>query len=211
LPAKGFFLNRTGACLLVHHSFRWEETNILKQYLQTFSRDSLYNRPYYSTNLNVDYINVYENSGEGVKLLKFIPILQNHSKKDYQSWGYTSSNLLQGISQKKYMSDYVGAETSQKFFQNIVAISVAITKQELERIQPLLTAYGYKRIGRSFELDGNPRINVTKMEAHMRIVTFTFLLSESVERKTIVISPNATLFMNNNKAIFSYQIPNNYR
>lgn len=211
LPDKGFFKNRIGACLLVHHSFQWKETDTLKQYLQTFTRDSLYNRPYTSKELSIDYINVYEKSDEEGKLLKFIPILQNHSKKDYQSWGYSQSDFLKGISQKKYMYDYIGKDVSKKLFNNIVNISVMISKNELERIQFLLNAYGYKRFGNSYKLYGNPTINVMEMKSNMRTISLTILLSESVKSKTISISPNATLQLNKNKAIFCYQISNNYR
>ncbi|QNA45768.1 hypothetical protein [Lacibacter sediminis] len=211
LPGKGFFTTRIGACLLVHHSFKWQETSTLLQHLQLYTRDSLYNRPYSSPELNIDYINVYENLTNEKKLLKFIPILQNHSKKDYQSWGYSAADLEQGITQKRYMHDYIGKETEQKLFQTIVDISVAVTKNELLRMQPLLKAYGYKKTRNRFVLDGNPIINLTKMKAKTRTVILTFLLSESVERKTVIISDNATFFLNNNKATFSFRISDNYR
>lgn len=211
LPGKGFFKDRMGACLLVHHSFRWTETNTIMEYLQGFTEDSLYNRPYHSADLNIDYINVYEKPDKRTKPLKFIPILQNNSKKDYQSWGYNLSDLEEGISQKKYMYDYVSKETSQKLFNNIISISVTATRSELERIHPLLTAYGYKKSGNSFELDGSPIINITKTKANVRTITITILLSNSVKRKTVTLSNNASLLLNNNKAVFSYQIPDNYR
>ncbi len=80
-PEKGFYKNRVGACLLVHHSFKWKETDTLIDYLQSFTKDSLYNRPYRSPELQIDYINVYENLEDTSRLLKFIPILSNGSKK----------------------------------------------------------------------------------------------------------------------------------
>jgi hypothetical protein len=211
LPDKGFFTNRIGACLLVHHSFKWEETSALLQHLQLYTRDSLYNRPYSSTELNIDYINVYENLTNERKLFRFIPILQNHSKKNYLSWGYTATDLEQGINQKQYMHDYVGKETEQKLFQNIVDISVAVTKNERLRMTPLLQAYGYKKTGNSFVLHSNPIINLTKIKAKTRTVVLTLLLSESVERKTVLISDNSTFDLNNDKAIFSFRISDNYR
>ena len=211
LPAKGFFLNRTGACLLVHHSFRWQETNRLKEYLQTFTKDSLYNRPYNSPELSIDYINVYEDTTGENEPLKFIRILQNHSKKNYLNWGYSDNDLEQGIGQKKYMADYVGKETKHKLFQNIVEIFVSVTEMELSRMRPLLNAYGYRETANRFILDNHIIISPIKMKANMREVIFTILLSTPVKRRTILINDNTTLFINDRKAIFTYKIPDNYR
>ena len=61
LPDKGFFKNRLGATLLVHHSYQKQETKPLIKYLLSFTDDSLYNRPYTSPQLSIDYVNVYEN------------------------------------------------------------------------------------------------------------------------------------------------------
>ncbi len=147
LPEKNFYKHRLGACLLVHHSFRWKETHTLIDYLQAFTIDSLYNRPYRFTNLTIDYINVYEDLKDTSRLLKFIPILANGSKEAYFDWGYKPEDLQNGITQKKYMADYVGKETKGKLFQNIRSIEVTASTEEQIRIEKLLRGYGYKRMG----------------------------------------------------------------
>lgn len=201
---KGFFKNRLGAALLVHHSYRKQDTKTLMEYLQSFVEDSLYNRPYISTQYNIDYVNVYENLERKDSLLKFIPILQVYSTKDYLGWGYTTENLQKGITQKRYMADYVGKETEHKFFKNIEAITATVTHTEKYKIPALLKAYGYKRTRNAFNLPGSPLVHLTDIKNNTRIVRLDISLSKPVKEQQVFISNNAVLTLKNNTATFIY-------
>lgn len=202
-PEKGFFKNRSGAVTLLHHNFKWRETDTLLNYLQSFTKDSLFNRPYKSPELNIDYINVYEDLADTARLLKFIPILQNHSKENYLSWGYTSENLKNGITQQKYMDDYVGKETNLKLFQNIQSIQVTISKDEQKRIPALLKAYGYKNEKNKFTLKGSPPVAVRWLK-NTRYTSIQMKLSKPMENRTIRISEDAIFIIDNYDAFFNY-------
>lgn len=204
LPDEGFFKNRLGAALLVHHSYRKQETKTLMEYLRSFVEDSLYNRPYISTQFNIDYVNIYENMERKDSLLKFIPILQIYSTKDYLSWGYTTEDLQNGITQKRYMADYVGKETEYKLFKNIEAITVTVTNTEKHKIPALLKAYGYKSARNTFILPGSPPVNLTDIKNNIRIVRLDISLSKPVRNQQVSISNNAVLSLTNNTATFIY-------
>jgi hypothetical protein len=85
LPDKGFYKNRLGAVVLAHNSFTWKETDIILNHLQSFTKDSLYDRPYRSGRENTAHITIYENLADSLSLLKFIPQLQKFSKENYLS------------------------------------------------------------------------------------------------------------------------------
>jgi hypothetical protein len=150
LPDKGFYKNRLGAVVLAHNSFTWKETDIILNHLQSFTKDSLYDRPYRSGRENTAHITIYENLADSLSLLKFIPQLQKFSKENYLSWGYTEADLENGISQKRDMQDYVGKETADKLFKNIQSIKVTISENELKKILPLMKGFGYSRKGNKF-------------------------------------------------------------
>ncbi len=211
LTDNGFFKNRLGACLLVHHSYQKQETKTLIEYLQPFTADSFYNRPYTSPQLNIDYVNVYENLERKESLLKFIPILQNHSVKDYLSWGYTLENLQNGIIQKQYMTDYIGKETEHKLFKSIETISVAVSNTEKTRMPTLLKAYGYKRKGNIYILHGNPIVRLSKIKDHLRKVRLTISLSKQVRTQNIILSDHAILSLKNKTVVLIYKVSENYR
>lgn len=204
LPDKGFYKNRLGATLLVHHSYQREETKTMIDYLQPFTTDSLYSRPYITSEFNIDYVNVYENLERTDSLLKFIPVLQNPSVKDYMSWGYTMEDLKKGISQKKYMADYVGKETRQKLFENIKTITVPVTKWEKTRMSSLLHAYGYKRTKNAYLLPNNPQVYLKDVHNDLRMVRLVITLSKKVKKEKILLSDNAVISLKNNTAVFTY-------
>ncbi len=208
LPDKGFYKNRIGACLLVHHSFKWKETDTLINYLQSFTKDSLYNRPYRSTEL-IDYINVFENLNDTSSLLKFIPILSNGSKKTYRSWAFTTADLKKGISQMKYMQDYVGKETKNRLFKNIQTIQVSTSADEQKRIPALLKAYGYKRAGNKFLLEGSPSVTMKPGENNIRQTSVQIKLAKPSAKKIIKISINAVLIIDGYNAWFNYTVSSN--
>jgi hypothetical protein len=201
-----FFKNRLGAIVLVHHSFTWKETDNLLKYLQSFTKDSLYNRPYRSADLNIDYINIYEDLSDSLWVLKLIPILQNHSKKDYLSWGYTETDLQNGITQKKWMQDYVGKETSDKLFKSIESIKMTASRDELRRIPPLMRGYGYRRQGKKYLLDGSPAVVVTPLKKAHRRIAVHMKLTKSVPKRSIRLSDNALLSLEGNDAWFHYSV-----
>jgi hypothetical protein len=211
LPEYGFFENRLGASLLVHHSYRQQDTKMLMEYLQSFTDDSLYNRPYVSSQYNIDYINVYENLGRKDSLFKFIPILQNYSTKDYLSWGYSLNNLQNGVTQKKYMSDYAGKETENKLFKNIETITVAVTSNEKTKIPSLLKAYGYKRKRNRYNLPGGPTVYLTERKNNLRTVRLVISLSKRVPNQKVIISENTVLTLANKTATLTYTAHENYR
>ena len=203
-PEKGFFKNRLGACVLYHHSFTWKETDLHLAYLQSFTKDSLYNRPYLSKELNIGYINVYENLADSSRLLKFIPVLQNASKENYLSWGHTTDELVNGISQKKYMSDYVGKETSNKLFKSIHSIIVTASSGEQKRISPLMKGYGYKRRGNKFSLIGSPVVTITTLKRNTHAITIRMKLEQPVQKRVIHVSENGMWVINGYDAWFHY-------
>lgn len=202
-PEKGFFKNRLGTVVLVHHTFRWTETNLLLNYLQSFITDSLYNRPYHSMELSIDYINVFENLKDSRSLLKLIPILQNYSKENYKSWGYSSTNLENGITQQRYMNDYVGKETSGKLFKKIQSFQAAQSSEEQKRITPLLKAYGYKKTGNKYLLENNPVLTLIPLK-DKRVISIHIQLSENAANRFIRISNNCDLIIYKDNAWFKF-------
>ena len=209
LPDKGFYENRLGATLLVHHSFQKQETKSLMEYLQSFTTDSLYNRPY-TSKMNIDYINVYENLEKKDSLLKFIPILQNWSTNDYLSWGYVHQDLQNGITQKKFMADYVGKETESKLFKNVETITVAVTKSEKGKMSVLLNAYGYKRKGSTYFLTGNPTVHLTEIKNRLRAIIVNISLTKAMRKQNVILSDKVSLTLKNKKASLQYSIFENY-
>ena len=207
LPDKGFFVNRLGACLLVHHCFKWTETARITEYLQNISGIPLYNRPYASSTLHIDYINVQEESENN--LLKVIAITQNHSKKDYLSWGYTQANLENGITQTKYMKDYVGKETSSKLFLDIKNLTLDANKKEHDYMTRLLKAYGYKKNGSSYRLNGSPIIYLRKLHSKNRKVKITILLNKTIEQKSLSVSNKMSLAIKGKTLTLEYKEINN--
>ena len=204
LPDKGFYKHRIGAVVLQHNSFIWMEIDPLIKHLQSFTKDSLYNRPYRSGGENTDHVNVYENLTDTLSLLKFIPQLQKFSKASYLSWGYTEDDLANGISQKREMQDYVGKETADKLFKSIQSIRVTISPDEQERMLPLLKGFGYRGKGNKFYLDGSPALFVNPLKKGTRITTIHMKLTKPVRKKTIRLSDHCSLIMADNDAWLSY-------
>lgn len=203
LPDKGFYKNRLGAAVLLHHNYTWKETGTIIQYLQSFTKDSLYNRPYRSGGDDIHYVHIYET--DSLSLLKFIPQLQNFRKSDYVNWGYTAEDLEQGISQEKWMFDYVGEETRDKLFKRIVSITVTASADERKRIPPLLKAYGYIKKGKRYLLKGSPSLSVVPLR-HTRVTTIHIKLSRPVQKRMIRISDNSFLSLERDDAFFHYSV-----
>jgi hypothetical protein len=209
LPDKGFYKNRLGAAVLIHENFTWIETNTIIKHLQLFTKDSLYNRPYTSGGENTAHIHIYENLADSLSLLKFIPQLQKFSKANYISWGYTEADLANGISQKRNMQDYVGKETSDKLFKSIEKIKVTASRDELRRIPPLMRAYGYKRTGNNFSLEGSPLVTMKPMKKNIRKTSVHIKLAKPAAKRTISLSNNAVLIIDGYNAWFNYTISSN--
>jgi hypothetical protein len=205
LPDKGFYTNRLGAAVLLHHNYTWRKTDTVMQYLQSFTKDSLYNRPYRSGGEDTHYIHIYENFADSLSLLKFIPQFQNFKKSDYLSWGYTPEDLKQGISQEKWMFDYVGVETKDKLFNRIVLINVTTSTDERKRIPPLLKAYGYIKKGNRYLLNGSPTLSVAPLRSS-RVTTIHIKLSRPVQNRMIRISDNSYLLLKGFDAFFNYSV-----
>lgn len=203
LPTKGFYKNRLGAVVLAHNSFIWKETETILKHLQSFTKDSLYNRPYNSGGENTAHITIYENLVDSLSLLKFIPQLQKYSKENYLSWGYTEADLANGISQKRDMQDYVGKETANKLFKSIQSIKVTLSADELKRIPPLMEGFGYSRKADTFFHDDSPEVVVTPLSC-TRVTIVHIKLAQPVENKIIRISDYCTLTMSGYDAWFSY-------
>ena len=206
LPDKGFYKHRLGAVVLQHNSYVWMGIDTLMKHLQSFTSDSLYNRPYRSGGENTDHVHVYEELDDTLSLLKFIPQLQKFSKADYLSWGYTEDDLANGISQEREMRDYVGKETADKLFKSIRSIHVSISPDEEKRMPPLLEGYGYRRAGDKFYLPGSPVLFVNPVKNNTRVNTIHIQLTKPVRKKTVRISENCTLVMAGKDAWLSYSI-----
>lgn len=202
LPDKGFYKNRKGAAVLQHNSFIWKETDTIIKHLQSFTKDSLYNRPYRSGGENTDHIHIYENLDDSLSLLKFIPQLQKFPKANYLSWGYTEADLANGISQKRDMQDYVGKETADKLFKSIQSIKVTLSADERKRISPLMKGYGYKRKANKFLLSGSPVVIVTPLKRNTRVTIVHIKLTKPVQKRVIRISDNLLLKMDGDNAWF---------
>lgn len=206
LPDKGFYKNRLGAVILAHENFTWLETDTIIKHLHSFTKDSLYNRPYTSGGENTAHVHIYENLADSLSLLKFIPQLQNFRKSDYFNWGYTEADLANGISQKRNMQDYVGKETSDKLFESIKSINVSLSPDEMKRIPPLMKGYGYIRKGNKFLLNGSPIVVVTAMKKAKRSLIVHMRLAESVFKQKIHVSDNALLILKGKDAWFHYSV-----
>lgn len=206
LPDKGFYKNRMGAVVLAHENFTWLETDTIIKHLQSFTKDSLYNRPYTSGGENTAHIHIYEHMADSLSLLKFIPQLQNFRKSDYFNWGYTEADLANGISQKRNMQDYVGKETRDKLFESIKSIKVSLSADEMKRIPPLMKGYGYIRKGNKFLLNGSPVVVVSVMKKAKRSVIVHMRLAEQASKQKIRLSDNALLILKGKDAWFHYSV-----
>ena len=113
-------------------------------------------------------------------------------------------DLKNGISQKKYMADYVGKETRNKLFENIKKITVSVTKSEKTRMFSLLNAYGYKRTKNAYLLPDSPPVYLIDINNDLRMVRLVITLSKEVKKQKILISDNAVISLKNNTAVFTY-------
>jgi hypothetical protein len=202
-PEKGFYKDRNGTCLLVHHSFRWKETNEHLAYLQDKSGVPVYVRPYHSAETHIDYINIKDPGPE--QLIKAGASLQNPSKKDYYSYGYSDSDLDNGISQEKYMKDYVGKETATKLFQNISKISLSATKTEYSYLLKLLDAYGYQKFKKFYVLN-KTAVVLKRYMPGIRNLRIEIKLSLPAVTQTIRVSENLKLVISGTRAILEYHV-----
>jgi hypothetical protein len=202
-PEKGFYKDKNGASLLIHHSFRWKETNEHLEYLQNKSGVSLYVRPYHSAQTHIDYINIKEPGP--VQLIKAGASLQNPSKQDYYSYGYNDSDLVNGISQEKYMNDYVAKETATKLFQNITAITLSVTETENNYLLKLLDAYGYQKM-KNFYVLNKSAVVLKRYKPGNRNLHVELKLSAETRPQTIVVSENFTLVISGTMAILKYKV-----
>ena len=201
-PEKGFYTKKNGACFLIHHSLKWKETEEHLAYLQKKTSVPVYVRPYISKDTHIDYINTKDPGPE--KFIKTGACLQNPSEKDYYSYGYDDSDLIKGITQQKYMYDYVGKQTSAKLFHNITQLKLNVSALENNYMHKLLTVYGYKKMKNYFVLN-ETAVLLHKLRSGKRRIEIEILLSSEVLPQTIPVSKNLILILGGKSALLKYQ------
>ena len=199
-PSRGYFATQRGTAYLIFQTLRPGQGKLLEQQLRKVAKDSIVSYDFTGPDFTLTEI-VYNHHDRlsNKPTNNLIPMLSSYSVESFRKWGLGDSVE---VSVREFLSSSV---STNKLFEKIVSIELAITQKELQDLFPVLELVGYRKKKNKFIKPNEPTISyiISDQLNEPKIKKLTLSLTEDVRKQNFDFG-GVNLTIVKNRAQFNF-------